>query len=107
MASTLARVTVRPLLPAHPSHPLLSLHQCAHGLVYRPLLVGLSALFHCSLITVVITEPMKYLFGRQRPCEENISYRVVPIRKDLTNPAFPSGDSAQVGTVDSFDCRPL
>ena len=50
---------------------------------------------------------MKYLFGRQRPCEENISYRVVPIRKDLTNPAFPSGDSAQVWAVDSFDCRPL
>ena len=99
------RTIFRPLLPADSGHSLLSLHQCAHGLVYRPLLVGLCALFHDSLITVIITEPMKYVFGRQRPCEESISRRVVPLRKDLTNPAFPSGDSAQVGFMGPVDCR--
>lgn len=66
-----------------------------------------SSIFHCSLITVVITEPMKFVFGRQRPCEEEISQRIVPIRKDLTNPAFPSGDSAQVATDVFFEYRRL
>ena len=59
----------------------------------------------CSVVTVLITEPMKYLFGRQRPCEEDIPNRVIPLRKDLTNPAFPSGDSAQVSLSSVLDSR--
>ena len=50
----------------------------------------------CSVVTVLFTEPLKYLFGRRRPAEEDITRRVVPLRKDVSNPAFPSGDSAQV-----------
>lgn len=39
---------------------------------------------------------MKYLFGRARPDEDATVNRVVPLRKDVSNPSFPSGDSAQV-----------
>ena len=49
-----------------------------------------------SVITVLFTEPLKYLFGRARPAEDEIQNRIIPLRKDVTNPAFPSGDSAQV-----------
>ena len=49
-----------------------------------------------SLLCVVITEPMKYVFNRPRPRKQSIADRILPIRDDVTNPAFPSGDSAQV-----------
>ena len=52
-----------------------------------------------SVVTVLFTEPLKYLVWRRRPAEEDINRRVVPLRKDVSNPAFPSGDSAQVNTL--------
>ncbi|KAK8806590.1 hypothetical protein WA588_003154 [Blastocystis sp. NMH] len=65
----------------------------------------------CCVVTVLFTEPLKYLFGRARPAEDTISTRVVPLRKDVSNPAFPSGDSAQAavisGVVYSLSSNPL
>ena len=52
-----------------------------------------------SVVTVLFKQPLKYLFRRRRPAEEDINRRVVPLRKDVSNPAFPSGDSAQVNTL--------
>lgn len=53
-------------------------------------------------MTVLFTEPLKYLFRRNRPQEDDINNRVVPLRKDVTNPAFPSGDSAQVVLINLY-----
>lgn len=60
------------------------------------MLVNILSSYLISAFTVILTEPMKYLFGRDRPPEDDVSNRVVPLRKDVTNPSFPSGDSAQV-----------
>ena len=71
--------------------------------VWDYMLVFVGMLFYyisiLSVVTVLFTEPLKYLFGRRRPAEEDINRRVVPLRKDVSNPAFPSGDSAQVKTL--------
>lgn len=53
----------------------------------------------CCIATVILTEPMKYLFGRARPDEDATVNRVVPLRKDVSNPSFPSGDSAQAAAI--------
>ena len=50
----------------------------------------------------MITEPLKYLVQRERPRKQSTADRVLPIRDDLSNPAFPSGDSAQVGSTISI-----
>ena len=71
------------------------------------MLVGELACINCSLVTVVLTEPMKYLFGRARPDEAATVGRVVPLRKDVSNPSFPSGDSAQVGVLCLYVLRLL
>lgn len=55
----------------------------------------------------MLTEPMKYLFGRARPDEAATVGRVVPLRKDVSNPSFPSGDSAQVGFLCLYVLRLL
>lgn len=47
----------------------------------------------------MITEPLKYLIQRARPRKQSIADRILPIRDDVTNPAFPSGDSAQVTQI--------
>ena len=49
-----------------------------------------------SMLTVIISEALKNILRRPRPSKASISKRVLPIRDDVTNPAFPSGDSAQV-----------
>lgn len=49
-----------------------------------------------SMLTVLISEALKNILRRPRPSKSSISKRVLPIRDDVTNPAFPSGDSAQV-----------
>ena len=49
-----------------------------------------------SLFTVIITELLKVLTNRSRPRKQSIADRSLPIREDVSNPAFPSGDSAQV-----------
>lgn len=62
-----------------------------------------SVFVKCSAMTVLFTEPLKYLFRRNRPQEDDINNRVVPLRRDVTNPAFPSGDSAQVSFINPYD----
>ena len=64
-------------------------------------------LLYSSVLTVLFTEPLKYLFSRERPELNDITNRVVPLRNDLKNPAFPSGDSAQVVYLYWFEVRLL
>ncbi|KAK8817529.1 hypothetical protein WA538_004251, partial [Blastocystis sp. DL] len=52
--------------------------------------IGLSC-----LLCVVITEPLKYVVQRSRPRKQSIADRLFSVRDDVSNPAFPSGDSAQ------------
>ena len=49
-----------------------------------------------SGITVILTEFLKIITNRARPRKQSIADRSLPIRDDVSNPAFPSGDSAQV-----------
>lgn len=51
-----------------------------------------------ALTTLAITNPLKHLIGRARP-EPLEAPRALKLRKLVNNPAFPSGDSAQAGTV--------
>jgi hypothetical protein len=44
----------------------------------------------------LVTEKMKKAIGRERPSLSKIARRKFNLRGLLTNPAFPSGDSAQV-----------
>ena len=46
---------------------------------------------------MVITEPLKYVVQRSRPRKQSIADRLFSVRDDVSNPAFPSGDSAQAG----------
>lgn len=62
--------------------------------------------FSSSLITVLFTESLKSLTQRSRPRKQSIADRSLPIRDDVSNPAFPSGDSAQVCNSVMIDCRP-
>ena len=48
------------------------------------------------MLTVIISEFLKNTIRRPRPPKSSISKRALPIRDDVCNPAFPSGDSGQV-----------
>ena len=84
--------------------PLCSLHHCsffstpsaAFGLLLRIIMVIPFHYINSSLITVAITESIKNIIKRDRPRKKSIAHRSLPIRDDVSNPAFPSGDSAQV-----------
>ena len=52
---------------------------------------------------MVITEPLKYVVQRSRPRKQSIADRLFSVRDDVSNPAFPSGDSAQVGIHCCYD----
>lgn len=52
---------------------------------------------------MVITEPLKYVVQRSRPRKQSIADRLFFVRDDVSNPAFPSGDSAQVGIHCCYD----
>ena len=51
-----------------------------------------------AVTTVAITNPMKHWIGRDRP-QPLEAQRAIKIRKLVSNPAFPSGDSAQAGAI--------
>lgn len=51
-----------------------------------------------TLTTLAITTPMKHWVNRPRP-EPLEAPRALKLRKLVNNPAFPSGDSAQAGSV--------
>ena len=51
-----------------------------------------------ALTTVAISNPMKHWIGRDRP-QPLESLRAFKLRKLVTNPSFPSGDSAQAGAM--------
>lgn len=51
-----------------------------------------------ALTTLAITGPMKHWINRQRP-EPLHAPRALKLRKLVNNPAFPSGDSAQAGSL--------
>lgn len=61
--------------------------------------------FYSSLITVLFTESLKSIIQRSRPRKQSIADRSLPIRDDVSNPAFPSGDSAQVHNSVLIDSR--
>jgi undecaprenyl-diphosphatase len=50
-----------------------------------------------ALTTLAITHPLKYAINRARP--EPPQARALKLRKLVNNPAFPSGDSAQAGSI--------
>ena len=52
-----------------------------------------------SLLTVLVSEGLKNIFCRPRPRKQSVAERSLPIRDDVTNPAFPSGDSAQASVA--------
>ena len=58
------------------------------------LFVGIS----CTC-TVLITQFMKKLIGRQRPDPKTLAVKILDFRTRLTNYAFPSGDTAQVNYI--------
>ncbi|MBZ0136287.1 MAG: phosphatase PAP2 family protein [Planctomycetes bacterium] len=51
-----------------------------------------------ALTTVAVTGPLKHVFVRPRP-EPLKGARVFKLRKLVSNPSFPSGDSAQAGAM--------
>lgn len=56
----------------------------------------------CSVCCALVTTLGKHFFGRIRPDPSLLSRRIFEIRSQFTNPAFPSGDTAQAavfGTV--------
>lgn len=53
--------------------------------------------FMSALTTLAITHPLKYAIGRQRP--EPPEMRALKLRRLVNNPSFPSGDSAQAGSM--------
>ncbi len=61
-----------------------------------------------TLTTLAITTPMKHWVNRPRP-EPLEAPRALKLRKLVSNPAFPSGDSAQAGSVTALLvlCGPL
>lgn len=80
---------------------LLRFHcACYYGCSWFDL--SLSFYLSNSMLTVLISEALKNILRRPRPSKSSISKRVLPIRDDVTNPAFPSGDSAQVAFTPSF-----
>ena len=68
-------------------------------MLHWALLVCYQSMVESSLLTVIITETLKGLFRRPRPMKYAVAPRHLPIRDDVSNPAFPSGDSAQVRIV--------
>ncbi|KAK8803799.1 hypothetical protein WA158_001493 [Blastocystis sp. Blastoise] len=48
-----------------------------------------------SVLTVALTEILKYVFRRDRPHVDAVNNKLIHMRQYLNNPAFPSGDSAQ------------
>ena len=70
---------------------------CYYGLSWY---FSLLSLF-CSLLTVLVSEGLKNIFCRPRPRKQSVAERSLPIRDDVTNPAFPSGDSAQASVAAS------
>ena len=65
-------------------------------MLFRFIKVLFIYLISYSVLTVLCTELIKALTKRPRPRKQSIAYRELPIRDDVSNPAFPSGDSAQV-----------
>lgn len=57
------------------------------------------SLLMCSLLTVMVSEVLKNIFCRPRPRKQSVAERSIPIRDDVSNPAFPSGDSAQAAVA--------
>ena len=55
-----------------------------------------------SLFTVLVTEGLKHVINRDRPSLYDTTNKLVQMRKYMSNPAFPSGDSAQVYVHSSF-----
>lgn len=51
-----------------------------------------------ALTTVAVTNPMKHWIGRDRP-QPLEAVRAFKLRKLVSNPSFPSGDSAQAGAM--------
>lgn len=51
-----------------------------------------------AITTVAVTNPMKHWIARERPAPLEAA-RAFKLRKLVTNPAFPSGDSAQAGVI--------
>ncbi|MCA8936605.1 MAG: phosphatase PAP2 family protein [Planctomycetes bacterium] len=51
-----------------------------------------------AITTVAITSPMKHWIQRERPAPLE-AQRAFKLRKLVSNPAFPSGDSAQAGAI--------
>ena len=59
----------------------------------------------CSMLTVLLSEILKSVFCRPRPRKQSIAERSIPIRDDVSNPAFPSGDSAQAAVASACAYR--
>ena len=73
-----------------------------HVVPYIVLIAFILLRFHCAcyygcscMLTVIISEFLKNTIRRPRPPKSSISKRALPIRDDVCNPAFPSGDSGQ------------